>query len=451
MLFPQGDGPVKRVIHFIGGAFVGASPQLSYRLFLEKLSDRGGCVIVATPYALNFDQLRCAEEAQFKFDSCMRTLTDKTKSTTINNNNDNNTDKASLLRVPSFGVGHSLGSLLHLFIGSRYSFESSLQSSSLAQHRQGNILLSFNNKPVSDAVPVLSPLLAPFTSSAAEAIVNNTQSNPFIAVPLQMMTDSIKNSSNSSSSSSGGMNSNDLPVPAFMKQALPMLEQVTPLLADVGSGTREFLPAPDEAKRLIRTYYCVQRNCLIKFRDDSIDETPTLANMLTNDSAISSRMDLAVKTIAGDHLRPLKQKIVSQDFFNSNSNNSNNNNGTSDNYRRSSKSTSTSSLPVVPIPDEFVVAAESGTDFLNSLVDMADGAGMDKRSTAPLRDIASISSEVSSSLRRNNDGTGNNNNSVSNTNVLNSLGDLAFENEKDIEELVEIIVDWMESSVKSKV
>jgi hypothetical protein len=29
------------VVHFLGGAFVGAAPQLSYRLFLEGLAARG--------------------------------------------------------------------------------------------------------------------------------------------------------------------------------------------------------------------------------------------------------------------------------------------------------------------------------------------------------------------------------------------------------------------------
>lgn len=29
------------VVHFLGGAFVGAAPQLAYRLFLESLASRG--------------------------------------------------------------------------------------------------------------------------------------------------------------------------------------------------------------------------------------------------------------------------------------------------------------------------------------------------------------------------------------------------------------------------
>jgi hypothetical protein len=41
---PNGVKPVA-VVHFIGGAFVGASPQLTYRLFLEALTARGGAAV----------------------------------------------------------------------------------------------------------------------------------------------------------------------------------------------------------------------------------------------------------------------------------------------------------------------------------------------------------------------------------------------------------------------
>lgn len=33
--------PLQAMVHFIGGAFVGAAPQLTYRLFLETLAARG--------------------------------------------------------------------------------------------------------------------------------------------------------------------------------------------------------------------------------------------------------------------------------------------------------------------------------------------------------------------------------------------------------------------------
>ncbi|RRT75616.1 hypothetical protein B296_00031043, partial [Ensete ventricosum] len=39
VLKPKSGSP-KAVVHFVGGIFVGAAPQLTYRLFLERLSKR---------------------------------------------------------------------------------------------------------------------------------------------------------------------------------------------------------------------------------------------------------------------------------------------------------------------------------------------------------------------------------------------------------------------------
>ncbi|CAI9286356.1 unnamed protein product [Lactuca saligna] len=55
VLKPRNSEPTF-VVHFVGGIFVGAAPQLTYRLFLERLSERGALVIV-TPYARTRDKL----------------------------------------------------------------------------------------------------------------------------------------------------------------------------------------------------------------------------------------------------------------------------------------------------------------------------------------------------------------------------------------------------------
>lgn len=39
VLRPKNSKPVA-VVHFVGGIFVGAAPQLTYRLFLERLSEK---------------------------------------------------------------------------------------------------------------------------------------------------------------------------------------------------------------------------------------------------------------------------------------------------------------------------------------------------------------------------------------------------------------------------
>ena len=59
--------------------------------------------MIATPYNTNFDHLRIADEAQFKFDRTLRAY------------------GSDLALLPVYGVGHSLGATMQLLISSRYS------------------------------------------------------------------------------------------------------------------------------------------------------------------------------------------------------------------------------------------------------------------------------------------------------------------------------------------
>lgn len=185
------------VVHFLGGAFVGAAPQLTYRLFLEAMASKGimvcsshtvqqfqtllccsslalracnmlrvfeqylayilalllACLgqlltcmvisqlchvtlqIIATPFSTNFDHLRIADEIHYKWDQCIH----------------NPAIAMEIKDLPVYGVGHSMGCLQHLLISARYASTS----------RAGNILMSFNNKPATDAIPFFSPFIAP--------------------------------------------------------------------------------------------------------------------------------------------------------------------------------------------------------------------------------------------------------------------------------------------------
>lgn len=47
----------------------------------------------------------------------------------------------------------------------------------------------------------------------------------------------------------------------------------------------------------------------MRFRDDTIDETSILAQVLSVDSAISSMLDMSTRLLPGDHALPLQQVI----------------------------------------------------------------------------------------------------------------------------------------------
>ncbi|PIA54036.1 hypothetical protein AQUCO_00900544v1 [Aquilegia coerulea] len=259
VLRPRNVKPTS-VVHFIGGIFVGAAPQLTYRLFLERLSEKG-VLVIATPYASGFDHFRIADEAQFKFDRCLRCLQE------VNG-------------LPTFGIGHSLGSLIHLLIGSRYAIQ-----------RSGNALMSFNNKEASVAIPLFSPVLVPMAQSFGP-VISQLISSPTVQFGAEMAKKQFENLS-----------------PPIMKQVLPLVEQLPPLYMDLAKGREDFIPKPEETRRLIKSYYGVSKNLLIKFKDDMIDETSILAQVLSSESAISSLLDMSIRSLPGDHGSPLQQVI----------------------------------------------------------------------------------------------------------------------------------------------
>jgi len=91
--------------------------------------------VIATPFSTGFNHLRIADEIHYKWDRCIH-------SPMI---------ASEIRNLPVFGLGHSMGSLQHLLISARYA----------STNRAGNILMSFNNKPATDAIPFFSPFIAP--------------------------------------------------------------------------------------------------------------------------------------------------------------------------------------------------------------------------------------------------------------------------------------------------
>ena len=51
------------LVHFLGGAFAGAAPQLAYQYLIKWIAD-AGYTVVATPYAVTFRHLDCAARVQ---------------------------------------------------------------------------------------------------------------------------------------------------------------------------------------------------------------------------------------------------------------------------------------------------------------------------------------------------------------------------------------------------
>jgi hypothetical protein len=77
---------------------------------------------------------------------------------------------------------------------------------------------------------------------------------------------------------------------------------------DVTAGKTEFTPSPAETQKLVQANYRVARTLLIRFKDDNIDETPSLAATLTQ-CLEGGAGELTVSVLPGDHIRPLQQAV----------------------------------------------------------------------------------------------------------------------------------------------
>ena len=136
--FDVANSQPRAVIHFLGGALVGKAPHVTYRYLLEKLAAEG-FLIVATPFDLSFDHLAACDQILTKFEAVAPTLAKQYGA------------------LPVVGIGHSCGALLQVLISSLFP----------DTPRAANALLSFNNKPVSEAVPFFDEFFAPVFSSLA--------------------------------------------------------------------------------------------------------------------------------------------------------------------------------------------------------------------------------------------------------------------------------------------
>ena len=115
------------IVHFLGGAFVAAAPQVTYRWLLEQIAAQD-YIVVATPFINTLDHSAIARQVLQSFERTINELHER-----------------AILRkqyLPIYGLGHSMGCKLHLLTGSLFSVE-----------RSGNILISFNNYAASDAIP----------------------------------------------------------------------------------------------------------------------------------------------------------------------------------------------------------------------------------------------------------------------------------------------------------
>lgn len=82
-------------------------------------------------------------------------------------------------------------------------------------------------------------------------------------------------------------------------EAIPIVEQINPII------NVEFTPSPPQTRKIIQENYPTPRNLLIKFKDDTIDQSIPLNKVLEN---LFPGM-ITLKILPGNHQTPLGQDV----------------------------------------------------------------------------------------------------------------------------------------------
>ncbi|MCX7594798.1 MAG: DUF1350 family protein, partial [Fischerella sp.] len=92
------------------------------------------------------------------------------------------------------------------------------------------------------------------------------------------------------------------------REAIPLIEQFNSTFQFNSNFAVEFTPSPLETNKLVQESYNVRRNLLIKFSNDTIDQSATLMELL------QKRFPgmVTVQTLRGNHLTPLGQDVTWQ-------------------------------------------------------------------------------------------------------------------------------------------
>ncbi|KDO73689.1 hypothetical protein CISIN_1g0173541mg, partial [Citrus sinensis] len=99
LIIPPLNGKKPRaIIKFLGGAFIGAVPEVTYS-YLKELLAKEGFLVISVPYNVTFDHANAANQVYERFNSCL----DYVLSTGLP---DANLTPDDLVNLPIYSVGH---------------------------------------------------------------------------------------------------------------------------------------------------------------------------------------------------------------------------------------------------------------------------------------------------------------------------------------------------------
>lgn len=279
--------PPKGVIHFLGGAFVGAAPHITYRYLLDSLCNEG-YIVVTTPYRLDFDYIPICQDIVRKFDKVSADIS------------------SDFGALPVIGIGHSCGAFFQTLITSLFP----------AVPRKANVLIAWNNKPVTEAIPMFDELVVPLSQQlmgTSDSAQDSAAGMRDVVSGLRAIFDSALEGVKIDASAPSVVKEELVPA---VQQGLELIDQVPNLLSRIASGTKEFTPSPEKTREAARENYNARRTLIIQFDGDEIDESPDVKDVLDQarlsrlEEQPSAEIEVKLVTIEGTHVTPLTQNVI---------------------------------------------------------------------------------------------------------------------------------------------
>ncbi|XP_021894413.1 uncharacterized protein LOC110812055 [Carica papaya] len=276
---PPRNRKPRAIIKFLGGAFIGAIPEVTYS-YLKELLAKEGYLIISVPYNVTFDHERAAKQVYDNFNSCLDTIL-------ASGLPHLNLTPEDLTNLPLFSVGHSNGALLQVLIGSYFP----------EKIPKANVIISFNNRSATEAVPYFEQL---------GPLVNQTM--PIVeASPVNSIVRSVTGDAWKFLLETAGaiiLNNDQEAITSLNK----FVDQLPSVFDQVRQGVSEFSPRPSENRDCFKKSYNVQHTLLVKFSFDTIDETDLLEETL-RPRVESIGGTLEKVQLSGNHITPCVQEL----------------------------------------------------------------------------------------------------------------------------------------------
>ncbi|CAD6219097.1 unnamed protein product [Miscanthus lutarioriparius] len=275
---PRGRRPLA-VIKFLGGAFIGAVPEVTYGYLLELLA-REGFLVVCVPYNVTFDHEAAAREVFQRFHASYDALL-------ASGLPEAGLSALDIAELPLYSVGHSNGALLQLLVGSYFS----------EKIPKANAIVSFNNRPASEAVPYFEQIGPLFSQ-----LMPMMEASPVYSVARNASGDAWK----ALFDLAGGF------LREYDQEAMVSLskfvDQLPSVMNQVTEGVSEFKPTPPENREFCKNSYSVPNTLLVKFSVDAIDDTDIVEDVLRpRVDSIGGQIKKVI--LSGTHLTPCIQDV----------------------------------------------------------------------------------------------------------------------------------------------